>query len=96
MLDMDLEELERTRDQIQGFPPVHQRQIYTILCEGGAEVQETNQGVLVNLGTISEELLKKISEYAQYVKEQEATITKDEIAKDELRESYFGATQEHA
>lgn len=93
---MDLQELERIRDQIQGFPPVHQHQIYAILCEGGAEVQETNQGILVNLGTISDELLIKIVEYAQYVKEQEATITKDEIAKDELRESYFGATQELA
>jgi len=91
---MKVEELERVRDEIEAFPPIHQEQIYALMLKGKASMQDTSQGMLINLGTLSDELLAEIIKYANYVKEQEASITKDEEIKDELRENYFGANTE--
>ena len=91
---MSLESLERVRNEIERFPAVLQQQVHALLCEGKADVQETTQGALVNLGAVSEELLAKIVKYAEYVKKQEANMAEDEQTKDELRESYFGTTAE--
>lgn len=93
---MSLGTLERTRDEIECFSPIHQRQIYELLLDGAADLQETSQGVLVNMGTLSDELLESITAYAKYVKDQEVRITRDEKAKDELRENYFGTSAEQA
>lgn len=93
---MSLEELERIRDEIQDFSKIHQEQIYKLLWEGEAEIQETNQGVLVNLGALSDELLEQIINYAKHVRVQEIQITADELAKEALRENYFGTTSEQA
>ena len=89
---MDLENLERIRDEIQKFSPVHQEQVFSMLSQAQADYQETSQGILVNLGYLSEEVLNNIITFTKYVKEQEATIKKDEEAKEELRENYFGAS----
>ena len=89
-----MEELERVRDEIEAFPSIHQEQIYLLLLKGKALMQDTSQGMLINLGTLSDELLAEIIQYTNYVKEQEASITKDEDIKDELRENYFGICAE--
>ena len=91
---MTVEELERVRDEIEAFPPIHQEQIYSLLLKGKASMQDTTQGMLINLGTLTDELLAEIIQYTNYVKEQEASITKDEEIKDELRENYFGTSAE--
>jgi hypothetical protein len=91
---MKVEELERVRNEIEAFPEIHQEQIHALLLKGRATIQYTSQGALLNLGTLSDELLAEIIQYANYVKEQEASITKDEEIKDELRENYFGASAE--
>ena len=93
---MSLEELERIRDEIQDFSKIHQEQIYKLLREGEAEIQETSQGVLVNLGALSDELLEQIIRYAKHVRVQELQITADELAKEALRENYFGTSAEQA
>jgi hypothetical protein len=93
---MSLEELERVRDEIQGFSKIHQEQVYKLLRDGGAEVQETSQGVLVNLGALADKLLEDVINYTKHVRVQEKHITADEIAKDVLRENYFGASAEQA
>ena len=91
---MKVEELERVRNEIEAFPEIHQEQIHALLLKGNATIQYTSQGALLNMGTLSDELLAEIIQYANYVKEQEASITKDEEIKEELRENYFGASAE--
>lgn len=91
---MKVEELERVRNEIEAFPEIHQEQIHALLLKGNATIQYTSQGALLNMGTLSDELLVGIIQYANYVKEQEASITKDEEIKEELRENYFGASAE--
>jgi len=93
---MNAEELEKIRDEIEAFPLIHQEQIYALLVKGKVAMQATSQGMLINLGTLPDELLGEIVQYANYVKKQEESITKDEKTKDELRENYFGASAEHA
>ena len=89
---MDLEKLERIRDEIQNFTAVHQEQIFLMLERAKADYQETSRGILVNLGYLSDQILDEIIAFTKYVKEQEATIKRDEEAKEELRENYFGAS----
>jgi len=91
---MKVEELERVRNEIEAFPEIHQEQIHALLLKGNATIQYTSQGALLNMGTLSDELLVGIIQYANYVKEQEESITKDEEIKEELRENYFGASAE--
>lgn len=93
---MKTEELEQIRDEIEAFPPIHQEQIYALLLKSKIAMQATSQGMLINLGTLPDELLGEIVQYANYVKKQEETITEDEHTKDELRENYFGGSAEHA
>lgn len=93
---MRLEDLERVRNEIERFSAIHQQQVYDLLVKGEADIQKTSQGVLVNLGTIPDNVLEDIITHAKYVKDQEVRITQDEKAKAELRENYFGASAEHA
>ena len=89
---MSVEKLERVRDEIQAFSKVHQEQVFSMPKEGNAEYQETSQGVLINMGYLTDDVLDRIIQFATYVKEQEVAIKKDEQAKETLRENYFGAS----
>tara|TARA_B100000242_G_scaffold283182_1_gene245179 strand:- start:1173 stop:1445 length:273 start_codon:yes stop_codon:yes gene_type:complete len=52
-------------------------------------INENRNGIHINLSELSEEVINKLQEYANYVNTQETTLNQDEKQKEDIKNIYF-------
>ena len=56
-------------------------------------INENRNGIHINLSELSDEVIKKLQEYTNYVNTQETTLNQDEKQKEDIKNIYFSAHQ---
>jgi len=77
------------KDKIEALPKTHHLEIARILFDHGANVNENQNGIFVNLSLLDPSLLEKITHYIAYIELQECQLSVDEASKGGLKENYF-------
>lgn len=77
------------KEQIESLNKQRQVEILKILIDNSVPVSENKNGVFVNLSSLENIVLKKISVYLEYVSHQDKTLKEMEDVKKEFHESYF-------
>jgi hypothetical protein len=52
-------------------------------------INENRNGIHINLTELSEDVIKKLQEYTNYVNTQETTLNQDEKQKEDIKNIYF-------
>ena len=83
-------DLQKKKEKIEALDKFHQIEILKILNKDeSCTLNENNNGVFINLTNISENVIKELDKYLDYVKTQEKQLTEIEIQKDLLSNIFF-------
>ena len=90
-----VQELESIRKDIEKMNKFHQVEILKLLKScSHLKLNENNNGTFINMVDISDDILIKISNYINYVEQQEKNLSHIEIAKLNIKNKYFENTLE--
>ena len=82
--------LIQIKNEIEECSKIHQIEILRILSQDNSiTLNENNNGIFVNLTDVSEDIIKKIKEYLQYVEKQKIGLTQLENMKKDLEKNFF-------
>ena len=84
-----IEYLSRLSKKIEKLNKIHHVEIGKILFDNNIKLSENNNGIFVKLNNISENIINKISDYIDFINNQESHINIDEIKKNKLENSFF-------
>ena len=79
----------KLKDTIEKQSKEHQIEILRIFVNNKIPVNENNNGVFINLTTVSKEILDKLQSYLTYVCEQEHSLNKMENEKIVYKKTFF-------
>tara|TARA_Y100000816_G_scaffold270598_1_gene234470 strand:+ start:176 stop:448 length:273 start_codon:yes stop_codon:yes gene_type:complete len=83
-------DLFQLRDTIEKMTKFNQIAILRILNESDdVIINENRNGIHINLTELSEDVIKKLQEYTNYVNTQETTLNQDEKQKEDIKNIYF-------
>ena len=94
--DQDFSFLEKLKNLIESLDKSHHIEIAIILKSYNIALNENNNGIFVNLTSISRDIIDKIVEYTEFVKKQEIFVNNDEKLKQNLENIYFKNNKETA
>jgi hypothetical protein len=82
--------VEELKNKIEKMEDIHQLHIGSILRQNpDIKLNSNKSGILVNLTTISENILEEIQKYVDYVIEQEKTLSLVENKTEDLKQQYI-------
>ncbi len=84
-----IESLNKLKNTIESMEKHHQIEILKILSKNLCKINENKSGVYVNMTYLEDHILKEMSDYLKYVKEQEENLITTEYQKEEFKNSYF-------
>lgn len=83
-------DLFQLRDTIEKMTKFNQIAILRILNDSDdVIINENRNGIHINLSELSEDVIKKLQEYTNYVNTQETTLNQDEKQKEDIKNIYF-------
>lgn len=83
-------DLFQLRDTIEKMTKFNQIAILRILNDSDdVIINENRNGIHINLTELSEDVIKKLQEYTNYVNTQETTLNQDEKQKEDIKNIYF-------
>ena len=78
--------LIQIKNEIEECSKIHQIEILRILShDNSITLNENNNGIFVNLTDVSEDIIRKIKEYLQYVEKQKVGLTQLENIEEEKK-----------
>ena len=78
------------KDRIESMDKYHQIEILRILNKfTEIKKNENNNGTFINLTELSQEVIKELEKYTDYVDEQQKLLKKIENEKDKLEQTFF-------
>lgn len=78
------------KDRIENMDKYHQIEILRILNKfTEIKKNENNNGTFINLTELSQEVIKELEKYTDYVDEQQKLLKKIENEKDKLEQTFF-------
>ena len=82
-----IEQLEILRDKIQSIEndEIHHLEILKILKQSNVTFSENNNGVFVNMNHLTDDILKKVSDYLVYIEKQNKKFDDIENKKNEFK-----------
>ena len=83
---MDLKSL---KENVEDLDKYYQIAVGKILRDNDVILNENKNGIFVNLTELSSNILTKIREYLNYVKEQEKHLNTVEVKKQEFKDNFF-------
>ena len=85
-----IEQLEILRDEIQDIENTEQNhlKILEILHNTSANFSENSNGVFINMNNLSDEQIKKMVDYLNYVKKQKEKFEQVENIKNKLKKEF--------
>ena len=82
--------MQAIKDRIETFAKHNQIEVGRILLhECKADYDENKNGIFINLSSLSQETIEKLTQYINHVELQESYLQIDEIEKDELKDIFF-------
>lgn len=90
---IDYHSLEKLRKKIELMSKYHQIEIAKIFKTNKIHLNENNNGIFINLNTISKNIILQIQDYISFVETQENDLFKDEKKKANLENTYFKNTK---
>ena len=82
-------QLKLLKDRIETLNQHHQIQILKIVTQNNVAYTENKNGSFINLTNVDESVISKITEYLNYVDEQESQLKEVENQKTELTKQFF-------
>ena len=83
-------DLFQLRDTIEKMTKFNQIAILRILNDSDdVIINENRNGIHINLSELSEDVIRKLQEYTNYVNTQETTLNQDEKQKEDIKNIYF-------
>ena len=89
---MSLVDIKKT---IESLNKTRQVEILKIFLKNNVSISENNNGTFVNLSFLSEDCLNELTEYLNYIKDQEASLKTLENVKAEFLKEHFDNTVEN-
>ena len=86
---MPTTDLKQLKDRIEALNQHHQIQVLKIVTQNNVAYTENKNGSFVNLTNIDEAVVSKLTDYLNYVDEQESQLTEVENQKNELTKQFF-------
>lgn len=78
------------KDRIENMDKYHQIEILRILNKfSEIKKNENNNGTFINLTELSQEIIKELEKYTDYVDEQQKLLKKIETEKEQLEQIFF-------
>ena len=78
------------KDRIEHMEKYHQIEILRILSKfPEVKTNENNNGTFVNLTGLSDEIIKELEKYTDYVDEQQKLLKKVETEKEQIEQAFF-------
>ncbi len=77
------------KDKIESLPKLYHIEIGKMLNNYKIHLNENQNGIFVNLSTLSPDMIDKLNEYVKYIELQEKILNIDETEKEELKDTYF-------
>ena len=84
-----IELLEKLKKSIENMDKINQIEVLRVLNKNGVFLNENKNGVYVNLTELSDEVLRVIVKFVEYVDSQENQLNKEESEKQEYKNTYF-------
>ena len=85
-----IESLNDVKNTIEKMEKYHQIEILRILAESKkTKLNENKSGVFINLTLMEQDVLEKIQNYINYVKEQTSLLNKIENEKEQYKNTFF-------
>lgn len=81
--------MDLLKDKIENLPKLYHIEIGKILNNHNIHLNENQNGIFVNLSTLSSDIIDKLNEYIRYIELQEKILNIDETEKEELKDTYF-------
>ena len=88
-VEYDAVKLNNMRDVIERMSKFNQIEVLRILSKYKEIINENKYGINVNLSELSDEILREISMYIQYVNTQEIVLSETELEKESYKTIYF-------
>ena len=83
-------DLECIKQKIESLGKIHQIEVLRILKNSpGIKINENKSGVFVNLSFLPKPTIDNITQYMQYIKEQERTLQMIESQKNTFKSEFF-------
>ena len=92
--DKDFSFLEKLKNSIEKLDKAYHIEIAIILKKNNVVLNENNNGIFINLTSISKNVIDQIVEYMDFVKQQEILVDNDEKLKKNLENIYFKNNKE--
>lgn len=77
------------KDKIENLSKIYHIEIGKILNDHHIHLNENQNGIFINLSTLSPDIIDKLSEYIRHIELQEKILNIDETEKEELKDTYF-------
>ena len=84
-----IEELKNLRNVIDNINPLYHDKIFDLIKEYNMIYSKNKNGIFINMNNLSNECIKKIYEYLEYIKKQEKTFSDVEKIKKEFKKDFF-------
>ena len=85
-----MNDLEKLKNTIESMSKMHHIEIIKILKKNqNVKLNENKNGVYINLSFLPDEIINEISDYVNYINDQENSLQTMEIQKDDFKNTYF-------
>ena len=91
---MDVDKLKCIRDKIENLDKNNHIDILRLLVKNDVFINENKNGVFINLTDLSNDIIKDMEKYIDYVSEQKIDLDYIEKQKDVLENKYFKDNKE--
>ena len=90
MAVIDIMSINALKERIERMEKYHQIEILRILSKfAEVSTNENNNGTFVNLTELSEDIIKELNKYADYVDEQQKLLKKIEKEKEKIEQTFY-------
>lgn len=86
---IDFSFLEKFKNVIESLDKLHHIEIGIILKKNNIPLNENNNGIFINLTSIPKNTIDEITNYINFIKQQEIIVNNDEKIKQNLENTYF-------
>lgn len=91
-----VESLNELKKDVESMEKYNQVEILRIMVNSKTKINENRSGVFVNLSFLDDDVLAKITNYVNYVKEQTSSLNKIEKEKEQYKSTFFSGGDENA
>lgn len=91
---MNTVQLQNLRDDVEKMDTIHQKHVFDIFRRNKINFTQNNNGIFINLTTVSKTTLKEIKSYILYVNLQQEQLEKGEQDKEKYVNQFYNGNKD--